>query len=95
MEIKAEKNRFYVENEKQEKLAHISYQVESDDIIVANSTFVDPSLRGKGMAKKLLDRLAAYARENNLKIRPLCSYVVTAFERYEEYSDVKLEETAR
>ena len=57
---------------------------------MANSTFVDPSLRGQGIAKRLLDKLADFARENDLKIRPLCSYVVKAFEKSKEYGDVAL-----
>ncbi len=90
MNIHSGDNVFYITDKNGEKIAHITYQIESDEVIIANSTFVDPSLRGQGVAKLLLDRLANHARENNLKIRPLCSYVVKAFERYDEYSDIKL-----
>ncbi|MFH5880782.1 GNAT family N-acetyltransferase [Liberiplasma polymorphum] len=89
-EIKSGDKMFYIGESETEAVARIHYKVESDKVIIANSTFVDPSLRGQQIAKKLLDRLADYARENNLKIRPTCSYVVTAFERYKEYEDVKL-----
>ncbi len=89
MDIKHGDNFFFIEKNG-ETIAKISYQFENDDIIIANSTYVDPSLRGQGIAKKLLDRLVEYARENNLKIRPLCSYVVDAFERNGQYDDVKV-----
>ncbi len=89
MDILKGDDRFYIENENGEVVGYISYQYESADMIVANSTFVDPSQRGSGVAKKLLDRLATFAREENLKVRPLCSYVVKAFERYKEYDDIK------
>ncbi|MGN7410104.1 MULTISPECIES: GNAT family N-acetyltransferase [unclassified Sporosarcina] len=59
------------------------------DVMVMDHTFVSEELRGGGVAKKLLDRAAEYARENNLKMEAVCSYVVTAFNRYEEYNDVK------
>ncbi len=91
MEIIKKDHAFVIEDEHGKIIASISYQVESDDVIVANSTFVDPVLRGQGIARKLLDRLAEHARENNLKIRPLCSYVVNAFEKYDDYQDVQLE----
>ncbi|MGG0642353.1 GNAT family N-acetyltransferase [Sporosarcina gallistercoris] len=59
------------------------------DVMVMDHTFVSEELRGGGVAKKLLDRAADYARDNNLKMEAVCSYVVTAFNRYEEYNDVK------
>ena len=69
-------------------LAKIIYKPAEDGVIIATSTVVDPSLRGQGIAKKLLDHLADFARQEDLKIRPECSYVVKAFERYSEYKDV-------
>lgn len=59
------------------------------DVMVMDHTFVSPSLRGQGVAKQLLDRAAAFARENELKMEAVCSYVVTAFDRYSEYEDIK------
>ncbi len=88
MEIKQGENRFYIENENNEAVGEITFEKEDENTIVAKSTFVDPSLRGQGIAKKLLDRLADYARKNNLKIRPSCSYVVKAFEQSDEYNDI-------
>ncbi len=88
MKIEQGENRFYIPG-KDKPLAYIVFRPEDEKTIVAESTFVAPSMRKKGVAKKLLDRLAEHARENDLKIRPLCSYVVTAFEEHEEYKDVK------
>lgn len=72
----------------EEVLAEISWTL-LGDVMAVEHTFVSPELRGKGVAKKLLDRAADYAREQNYKIEPICSYVVTAFERYAEYNDIK------
>lgn len=56
-------------------------------------TEVDPEHEGKGFAKILLERLVSYARENDLKIVPLCPYVHLQFKRHpDEYSDVWLKE---
>lgn len=70
-------------------IAEISWTMLSD-VMVMDHTFVSPDLRGQGVAKKLLDRAADYAREKNFKMEPICSYVVTAFERYDEYNDLKV-----
>lgn len=56
-------------------------------------TEVDPEFEGKGFAKILLERLVSYARENDLKILPLCPFVHAQFKRHpEEYNDVWLKE---
>lgn len=60
------------------------------DVMAVDHTFVSPELRGGGIAKQLLDRAAVYAREQAYKMEPICSYVITAFERYDDYNDIKL-----
>lgn len=69
-------------------LAEITWTLLAD-VMVMDHTYVSESLRGQGVAKKLLDRAAEYAREQGYKMEAVCSYVVTAFERYKEYDDVK------
>lgn len=59
------------------------------DLMVMEYTYVEESLRNQGLAKKLVDHAAAYARENQFKMQPVCSYVAEAFERSDEYNDVK------
>ena len=54
-------------------------------------TEVDDAYEGKGFAKLLLNQLVSYARENNLRVIPLCPYVLAQFKRHpEEYLDVWL-----
>lgn len=56
-------------------------------------TEVDDEYAGNGFAKLLLNQLVSYARENGLKIVPLCPYVHAQFKRHpEEYNDVWLKE---
>ena len=56
-------------------------------------TEVDDEYAGNGFAKLLLNRLVSYARENNLKIVPLCPYVHAQFKLDpEEYNDVWFKE---
>ncbi|MGI2328860.1 GNAT family N-acetyltransferase [Planococcus sp. YIM B11945] len=60
------------------------------NVMVIEHTFVDESMRNQGLAKKLLDQAADYAREHTFKMEPVCSYAVVAFERYKDYDDVKV-----
>ena len=71
-----------------ERVAEITWVVR-DNVMNMNHTYVSDVLRGKGVAKKLLDAAADYARENNLKMNAICSYVVSAFEKSDAYDDVK------
>lgn len=68
-------------------IASLSYNIDGN-IINANSTFVDPNHRSKGYAQVLVDELVAYARKENKKIVPICSYIVRLFENDNTYNDV-------
>lgn len=89
MEFIREEGRIY-HGDPQKPDAYIKYTHAQEGVIKATSTVVDEALRGQGIAKLLLDELAALARENHWTIIPVCSYVVTAFKRYQEYEDVML-----
>ena len=71
-----------------EKLGEITWTL-LGDIMVMDHTFVSPKLRGQGVAKKLLDKAAEFARENNYKMEAVCSYVVDTFNKSDEYNDIK------
>jgi len=45
---------------------------------------VDPSLRGQGIAEKLVDAMVEEMKEQNKKIKPTCSYVVKLFQLKKE-----------
>lgn len=60
------------------------------DVMVVEHTYVREEMRNQGLAKKLVDRAAQYARENEYKIEPVCSYVAAVFERSDEYEDIKV-----
>ncbi|HFC8512942.1 GNAT family N-acetyltransferase [Neisseria sp. P0019.S003] len=70
--------------------AEITYVPKGEGVIEANHTFVDPSIRGQGVAHQLVDQLADFARKENLKIYPTCPYVVALFEKSTEYDDLKI-----
>ncbi len=80
-----EKERFVTEVEGFE--AYLLYNIK-DDKIDFYSTYTPPPLRGKGVAKKVVEYAFNYAKENNLKVIPTCSYVQSFVERYKEYQDL-------
>lgn len=81
-------SRFVAANENGELMGEISYQ-DRDGSLYADHTHTQERYRGRGVAGKLLDAMADYARCKGMKIVPVCSYVVGAFERDpERYRDV-------
>ncbi len=68
-------------------VAEITYSV-SYKIIIIDHTFVDPSLRGQGIASKLVDSVVELAKKENKKIIPLCPYAKKQFEISEAYQKI-------
>ena len=57
--------------------------------LTAYHTEVTAKAEGKGLAKILLNSMAAYARKNGLKVIALCPFVLAQFRRHPlEYDDV-------
>lgn len=69
-------------------IGELTYERKPDDTIVAKHTEVDPSERGKGIARQLVERLVADARAEDARILPRCAYVRSRFESHPEWSDV-------
>ncbi|MBN1412350.1 MAG: N-acetyltransferase [Spirochaetales bacterium] len=77
--------------------AELNYEFKGKDAINIYRTFVDPGLRGKGIAKALMDRAIEFAGKEKLKVFPTCSYAVGFFRKYTEKqhllaSDVDLDD---
>jgi|LGOV01.1.fsa_nt_gb predicted GNAT family acetyltransferase len=87
-EVKKGNNKFYVGESNDNFLAHITYVYEKENVIAIDHTFVSPELRGKSIAAKLLDEVVKMAREEDLKVIPVCSYAVAKLTRNDEYEDI-------
>ena len=81
------KGMFYVEVENK-KLAEMTYSKAGDELIIIDHTEVDESLKGKGVGKQLVAAAVKHARENHLKILPLCPFANAVFEKTPEFQDV-------
>ncbi|WP_314712981.1 GNAT family N-acetyltransferase [Leptotrichia wadei] len=78
---------FFIFGENGDELAKLTYRKEGEKLFF-ESTVVSPELRGQGIAGKLFEAGVKYARENNYKIMPVCSYIVKKFESG-KYDDLK------
>jgi predicted GNAT family acetyltransferase len=60
----------------------------SDGVMRMTHTEVPPMLEGRGIASKLVAAAVEYARANDFKIAPLCSYVRVWMRRHPQAQDL-------
>lgn len=82
-----EENEVYL-LENNEKIAYILYPIYKDEVRVIKKVYVDPSLRGQGMASKIMNELYLHFKKNNIKTIATCPYAVTWFERNTDKQDI-------
>lgn len=79
---------FFLHDAAGKRIAELTYRRVGPATVLADHTWVDPSLRGRGVARRLLDALAAWARSSGTKVVPVCSYVVAEAQRDRSLDDV-------
>ena len=86
MDFKRNENQIALYSETGALLAEITfpYTDESHSSVEVDHTFVDASLRGQGIAGKLMIELADELKKRGLKAVPTCSYAVHWFEKHPE-----------
>lgn len=70
------------------KAAEMTYSKAGAGLIIIDHTEVSDALRGTGSGKKLVMAAVEHARENNLKILPLCPFAKAVFDKTEAIRDV-------
>ena len=90
MKFQEEKGRIFLNDENGRMIAEATFP--GEEAWRLDRTFVDESLRGQGVAGKLVEAVVEKARREGAKIVPVCSYAVSAFEKHEDYHDVLAEE---
>jgi predicted GNAT family acetyltransferase len=71
------------------RVAAMTYRRMGASRILIDHTEVDPLLRGRGMARILLDAAVAWARQTGTRIEASCSYVLVQFARDASLQDVQ------
>ena len=77
-----EENRIYLEKE-EKLLAEITFKKEDENTYVIDHTFVDESLRGQGIASKLVEKAVEEIKKKNGIVKATCSYAKSWLEKHE------------
>lgn len=70
------------------RIAELLWRKSGDSVIDIYRTFTDPSLRGKGVARELVERAVELAQERGWSIRPSCSYALKVLSTTPAYKDL-------
>lgn len=91
MDFKMKSNMIYLDNEEGKIIAKVTFPEVKPGVVDLDHTFVDDSLRGQGVAGKLM--VAAYnkIKEDGNKMIPSCWYADEWFKKHAEYQDILLE----
>ena len=91
MEVKqknnSEKGMFYIEQDGK-IAAEMTYVWVGTGKIIIDHTEVNEILKGQGAGKQMVSKAVEFARENALKIVPLCPFAKSVFDKTPEYGDV-------
>ena len=86
MDFKHNENQIALYSESGDLTAEITFPYIDENTVDIDHTFVDASLRGQGIAGKLMDELIKELQDRGLKAAPSCSYAVKWFEKHPEFS---------
>lgn len=81
------KGAFYIE-ENGERLAEMTYVWAGTGMFIIDHTEVSDKLAGKGAGKQLVAKAVDFAREQKVKIKPLCPFAKSVFDKTPDYHDV-------
>jgi len=77
-----EKNRIFMTDESGRVVADVTFPEVEPGVYNIDHTFVDPSLRGQGMASRLVQAAADEIGSRGGKVRATCSYAVKWLEEH-------------
>jgi len=61
---------------------------QNGDVLMLPHVEAPPALRGTGAAGRLMEGVAAHARERGLKLLPVCPYAVAWLKRHPEHAEL-------
>jgi predicted GNAT family acetyltransferase len=83
-----QKDELFVLKDDGHYLVHATFPMYEDGVVNIDHTFVDPSLRGQGVASVMMHDVMKYLKENHMKVVATCPYAVVWLKKHKEYKDM-------
>jgi predicted GNAT family acetyltransferase len=87
LDIDGKKGFFHIDVDGKQE-SKMTFVFAGDDKIIIDHTEVNPGNEGKGFGKQMVKKAVEYARENDIKIIPLCPFAKSVFDKVPEFRDV-------
>ena len=78
----------FIYTSKEGYAAKMTFSKAGSSMIIIDHTEVDGELRGQGVGEILVEFMVNYARENKIKVMPLCPFTRSVFEKRNDIRDV-------
>lgn len=88
LKLKYEPNRISLQNKARKMMGEITFPAIDSNTVEIDHSYVDPSLRGQGIAAKLVEVTVDYLRKEGKKAVPTCSYVKMRFDQNPDYQSI-------
>lgn len=88
MDIKHDDNWIYITDNDNNIIAEVTFPNVKEGVVNINHTYVDDSLRGQGIAAKLVDAACNSIEKQNKKCIVTCPYAVKWFDEHPEKNDL-------
>ena len=73
----------------------IEYSLVNEHTIILAHTEVNDNFRGQGVGQAILKHIIEYARENDIRLIPLCPFTKAEIDKHPEYHDVLHQKTEK
>jgi len=90
--ITSDKDGSFVYELNDQRVGEMHYRIAGDHKIIVDHTVVEEEEEGHGIGKKLLEELVNFARKENIKVVPQCSYAHAVLKRTKEWQDILSED---
>jgi len=83
-----ENNKIFVVNEEEKVIVKATFPFIKKGVVVIDHTYVDPSLRGQGIANQLMKKVYEHCKRLEYKVVAKCAYAVVWFKKNKECNDI-------
>lgn len=86
MDFVIEKHRIFVKDAQGKLIVEATFPLYKSGVVVVDHTYVDPTLRGQGVASDLMKKVCETVEKQGLKAIATCPYAVVWFKRHKDYA---------